>query len=257
MCQIWRILKIILRVILKEETKQEDFLGIGCENCHSKTKGFFCGVAPAAIQDLNANKEARTVKRGQILYVEGKPVDGLYCIQSGKVKVIKNIDGKDAIVRISSSGDLLGHYGLFSTNKHFSTATALEDIQLCFLDKKLIFQLMEKHQDISSLFIKKLCYEMSSTKAKLSSIMNKNIRERLAELLLTLSESYGEANEDRIKLEIRLTREEMASMIGTVNETVTRFITEFKSDGIIEEEDKVIYITNQEKLMKVARVTHA
>lgn len=87
--------------------------------------------------------------------------------------------------------------------------------------------------------------------------MNKNIRERLAELLLTLSESYGEVNEDRIKLEIRLTREEMASMIGTVNETVTRFITEFKSDGIIEEEDKVIYITNQEKLMKVARVKYA
>ncbi|MCM2349330.1 MAG: Crp/Fnr family transcriptional regulator [Bacteriovoracaceae bacterium] len=189
--------------------------------------------------------------------MEGKPVDGLYCIQSGKVKVIKNIDGRDAIVRISSSGDLLGHYGLFTTNKHFSTVTALEDVQLCFLDKKLVSQLMQKHPDISSLFIKKLCHEMSSTKTKLSSIMNKNIRERLAELLLTLSESYGEANEDRIKLEIRLTREEMASMIGTVNETVTRFITEFKSDGLIEEEDKVIYITNQEKLRKVARVTHA
>lgn len=133
---------------------------------------------------------------------------------------------------------------------------ALEDINYCYLDKKLIFKLMEKHPDISNLFIKKICHEMNSIKTKLSSVMNKNIRERLAELLVTLSLAYGQIHEDRIKLEIRLTREEMASMIGTVNETVTRFITEFKSDGIIEEEDKVIYITNQEKLMKVARIKY-
>lgn len=171
--------------------------------------------------------------------------------------MVRNIDGKDAIVHISSSGDLLGHYGLFTSNKYLFTVTALEDVQYCFLDKKLTFHLMDKHPDISSIFIKKLCQEAISLKDKLSCMINKNIRERLAELLLKLSESYGEADEDRIKLEIRLTREEMASMIGTVNETVTRFITEFKNDGLIEEEDKVIYITHQEKLMKVARVKHA
>lgn len=230
-------------------------MGIGCESCHSKLKGFFCEVNKKAVDILNTQKQALKFNKGQILYVEGKPAEGIYCIQQGKVKIIKKTcEQKEAIVHLRGPGDITGHYGLFGSNKYLSTATALEDCQVCFIGKNTLKDLMPKHPEITERFIAKLSIEMNEAEKKLSSMINKNVRERLAEQLLNLAHLYGEEKDERIKLEVKLTREEIALMIGTVNETVTRLFTEFKADGMIEEHDKVIYITNKERLMKTARL---
>ena len=97
---------------------------------------------------------------------------------------------------------------------------------------------------------------MGVAEKKLSSLHQKNVRERLAELLISLKASHGVKENGRWKLDIKLTREEMATMIGTANETLIRFMTEFKEAGIIEQEGKVIFIKDENELLNWANINY-
>ena len=97
---------------------------------------------------------------------------------------------------------------------------------------------------------------MGAAENKLTSLHQKNVRERLAELLLLLEQTHGEDVEEGRKLNIKLTREEMATMIGTANETLIRFISEFKDEGLIEQKGKTIILTNKEKLADWANLAY-
>ena len=105
--------------------------------------------------------------------------------------------------------------------------------------------------------IEKLSTDMGAAENKLSSLHQKNVRERLAELLLLLKESHGVIGDDgRTLINLKLTREEMATMIGTANETLIRFISEFKEAGLIEQEGKKIFILNEKDLIEWANVAY-
>ena len=95
-----------------------------CEHCESKTKGIFCELTGPDLGGLSKNKIENIFKKGQTLFVEGNPPFGLYCISKGNVKVTKTGDlGKDAIVRVASAGDVLGHRSLFTGENYQATAT--------------------------------------------------------------------------------------------------------------------------------------
>jgi len=229
-----------------------------CKNCPSLTKGVFCSLGEQELSQLSQNKVSNVYKKGQTLFVQGNHPFGLYCISTGNIKVTKiGSDGKESIVRIASGGDVLGHRSLFTDQYYMATATALEDTKVCFLDKKYILKVIQEQPSVSMKVIEKLSTDMGAAESKLSSLHQKNVRERLAELLLLLKESHGEKLEDgRIKINIKLTREEMATMIGTANETLIRFISEFREAKLIEQEGKVIFITNEEELLEWANLAY-
>lgn len=228
---------------------------LNCENCQSRGKGIFCDLEHASLDEVSKNKVMNTYKKGQVIFYQGNPAFGLYCINSGKIKITKTgNDGKESIVRLATGGDVLGHRSLFSNENYSATATALEDTAICFLDKKFIFKAIQEQPTIAMNIIQKLSREMGSAEAKSANMFQKNVRERLAELLLTLGQSYGVKENERTRIDIKLTREEIASMIGTASETVIRFMTEFKDEGLIEQEGKVIYITDEEGLLGLANL---
>lgn len=229
-----------------------------CQNCPSKGSGVFCDLQDTELDEISQHKVTNTYKKGQTLFVQGNHPFGLYCINSGNIKVTKTgPDGKESIVRIVKGGDVLGHRSLFTSDFYTATATALEETKVCFIDKKYILKVIEEKPSVSLHIINKLSRDMGAAENKVSSFHQKNVRERLAELLLLLKESHGEKSEDgKIKLDIKLTREEMATMIGTANETLIRFISEFKDEGLIEQEGKTIIISNEEKLIDWANLNY-
>jgi CRP-like cAMP-binding protein len=98
---------------------------------------------------------------------------------------------------------------------------------------------------------------MGAAEERISSLHQKNVRERLAELLLILKESHGiKTDSGSWRLDLKLTREEMATMIGTANETLIRFMTEFKNEGLIAQDGKVIYILKEEELINWADLSY-
>jgi CRP-like cAMP-binding protein len=198
-----------------------------CETCSSRNKSIFCDINENVLADLDRNKVSNDYKRGAKLFLEGNPPFGLYCINSGKVKLSKiGNDGKESILRIAGPGSVIGHRSLFSNEDYMATATALEDAHICFIGKKQIFEIVKENPNVAMQIIQTLGREMGEAEQKSAALFQKNVKERLAELLLTLKETYGLTEGPRCKLDIKLTREEMASMIGTSSETVIRMMTE-------------------------------
>lgn len=228
-----------------------------CENCVSREEGIFCDMALDELSDVSHHKISNTYKKGQTLFVQGNHPFGIYCISKGNIKLTKiGIDGKETIVRIVHGGDILGHRSLFTDDNYSATATAMEDTEVCFIDKKFILKVIENNPTVALSIINKLSRDMGTAEKKLTSLHQKNVRERLAELILSLKASHGVKEGKRWKIELKLTREEMATMIGTANETVIRFMTEFKEAGIIEQEGKVLYVTDEEELLNWANINY-
>jgi CRP-like cAMP-binding protein len=233
------------------------FSNLTCENCQSRDKGIFCQLEQVALQNVSHNKVTNSYKKGQTIFFQGNPPFGLYCINSGKIKVSKlGNDGKESIIRIAGPGDVLGHRSLFSQENYSATATVIEDAAICFLDKKFILKAVEKEPTVALNIIQKLSKEMGAAEARNAALSQKNVRERLAELLLILKNSYGIQEDHRWRLDIKLTREEMASMVGTANETIIRFFSEFKDEGLIEQEGKIIFIKDENRLIEFANLNY-
>lgn len=231
---------------------------LSCQNCQSSADGIFCGLQEEDITDVSRHKVANKYRKGQTLFVQGNHPFGIYCISTGNVKVTKTgLDGKESIVRICKGGDILGHRSLFTEEFYSATATALDDVTLCFIDKKFVMKAIQEHPSVGLNIINKLSRDMGAAEGKLASLHQKNVRERLAELLLVLKEGHGEKLDDgRYRIGLKLTREEMATMIGTANETLIRFISEFKDEGLIEQEGKTLFIKNEEKLFDWANINY-
>lgn len=228
-----------------------------CENCVSKNEGIFCDLHIPEMDEISQYKINNTYKKGQTLFVQGNHPFGIYCISSGNIKLTKTgLDGKETIVRIAQGGDILGHRSLFTEDNYSATATAMEDTHVCFIDKKFILKIIEKNPSVALNIINKLSRDMGTAEKKISSLHQKNVRERLAELILSLKVTHGVLEEGHWKIDLKLTREEMATMIGTANETLIRFMTEFKDAGIIEQIGKTIYIKNEEELLNWANLNY-
>lgn len=226
-----------------------------CDLCPSKDKGIFCNLEKHTINDISINKVMNVYKKGQTIFYQGNPPFGLYCVSSGKIKISKmGNDGKESIVRIAGPGDVLGHRSLFSNENYTSTATVIEEATVCFLDKQYIYTSLQNNSKMAMNLIEKLSKEMNAAESKNASMSQKSARERLSELLLEFMKTYGVEENNRIRLNIKLNRDEIASMVGTAHETIIRLISELKQEGILEQEGKVIFIKDQKKLAQFANV---
>ncbi len=234
------------------------FKSVSCDKCHSVEKGIFCDLEQAALAEVSHNKVMNSYKKGQTIFFQGNPPFGLYCIAQGKIKVSKvGNDGKESIVRIAGPGDVLGHRSLFSKESYSATATVIEDAAICFLDKNYIYGALKTDPTIALNLIQKLSKDMGAAESRNASLSQKSARERLAELLLTFMKNYGQDETDgRVRLDIKLNRDEIASIVGTAHETIIRLISEFKDEGILEQEGKTIFILDDEKLLEFANLDY-
>lgn len=227
-----------------------------CSNCSSLCASIFSGLDKTKLDSWDDNKTSLIFKKGQSLFLQGSPPNGIFCIKSGLVKVTQmGSDGKESIVRLCKPGDTVGHRSLFSQQTYQSSATAIELTKICFFDKSFIKQIIAAEPSVAFNMINSLGKDLGEAEHKISSFSHKNVKQRLAELILSLSDSYGQEQDDgRVKISVILKRDEMASMIGTASETLIRFLAELKKENIIEQEGKNIYILDHQKLQVSAAI---
>jgi len=228
-----------------------------CQTCPSRGDSVFCDLVGEELAQLDAHKISNNYKKGQTLFFQGNPPFGIFCVNQGKIKISHTgQDGKESILRIASDGDILGHRSLFSEQYYSATATALEDCTVCFIDKKFILKEIEQCPSVAVNIISQLSKEVGVANDRIVAMSQKNVRERLAELLLVLKETFGKKVDGKWHLDIKLSREEMASMIGVANETLIRFISELKDEGFIEQKGKTIIISNEKGLIDFANIPY-
>lgn len=227
---------------------------IDCEHCESRYKSIFCDLKGEHLDTINEHKSCNIYKKGQTIFSEGFFPQGLYCLNSGKVKVAQAGDnGREQIIRLTKEGDILGYRALLSGDKYSASAVALEDCSICLIPKDIFFKVIESEASLSMQIMKLLSNDLGKAEHKITDLAQKPVRERMAEAILFLKETYGTESDGKT-LNIVLSREEIANVVGTATETAIRLLSEFKTDAIIELQAKKIKIINYNKLVKTANI---
>lgn len=225
-----------------------------CAHCASRHKSIFCDLHAQELEELEYAKGCTNFKKGQIIFSEhGWPL-GLYCINSGKIKLSHaGADGKDQIVRLARDGDVLGYRALLSGDRYSNSAIALDDSNVCFIPKEVFFKLIEKNAALSLQVMRMLSQNLKTAQQRITDMAQKPVRERLAEALLFLKETYG-FEADGMTLNVPVSREDLANMAGTATETAIRLLSDYKQEGLIELPGRKIKFLNLPKLIKVANI---
>ena len=224
-----------------------------CEQCLSRKFSMFSELSEENLCSLSNTKNLITHKKGQILYYEGTKPMGVFCVSSGVVKTFKIAsNGKEQIIRLAKKGDFLGYTALLGEETYSCTTTIVEDANVCFIPKDTFLDLIAKDRTFHQRLTKAICHELGVMEDQLTDATQKTIRERLAFTLLKLCDGYGVEGEKSQKIDIVLTREEIAALVGTATETVIRLLSEFKKDKLITFEGKKIVVQNKARLAKLA-----
>jgi CRP/FNR family transcriptional regulator, polysaccharide utilization system transcription regulator len=226
---------------------------ISCELCLNAFHRFFSVLDKADLLYLNDQKEQKTYKKGQVIYDEGQKSNGVYCIKEGQVKVFKNgFDGRERVVRIVFPGDFLGLRALLSGHDHTTTATTLEDTSVCFIHKSDFLQLIVKYPEFSQRLIQELSSLLDKAESRLIAIAHRPVRERLAETLLFLLESFHNTSPAYPPPYLNLSRLDIANIIGTTPETIIRLLSQLKQEHIISIKGRKIMVLDRPRLEFIA-----
>lgn len=239
-------------MILKECTHRRQG---SCLACPSRQNSIFSNISSEHIQELDKHKITNLYRKGQFLFHEGTPALGAYCVLDGQIKVLKNSEnGKETITKLAASGDILGLRGVLTEKNHPASAKVMQDSQICFIDRKYFRDLIKKSPMAGSNLIFRLAQEVSKLETQVEEMTTKSVRQRLAQLLIGFCKTYGEKRGSEIFIDLKITRSEIASMIGTTPETVIRTMSDIGQSGIIRQNSKKIFVTDIEALVDEAGI---
>jgi CRP/FNR family transcriptional regulator len=224
-----------------------------CQFCSSQVKSAFADLPNSAKDKLSHLKTCVSFRKGQVIIHEGARPQGVYCIHKGKVKLYTlGTEGKEQIIKFFTDGQLIGYRSLLSDEPFSASATALEDTFACYIPKSSFFKVIEDNPKFSLELLKLSCHELGEAGKMITSLAQKNVKERLAEILLILRATFGEDEEGY--LDISLSREEIANMVGTATESVIRLISELKKEGYITSKGKRIALADKRALQQIASI---
>jgi CRP-like cAMP-binding protein len=183
------------------------------------------------MQDFILQKNNFSCKKGQQFMIEGAPMQGLYFIYKGKVKVLKTgIYGKEQIVRLTKEGGTVGFRGFGTSNRYLIGAAALEDTVLCNFSNEVIQDILKSIPEFTYAMMLFYAEELNKSENNVKKISQMNVRERVIDTLLYLLKKFGQTNN---LININLSRKEIADFAGTTDEQVTRIFSSLKKEGLI------------------------
>jgi len=228
---------------------------LDCQTCKFRMRSVFSELAPDELELINNSKTCSIYKKGQIVFHERAYPHGLFCVNDGKIKLIRaGNDGKEQIVHLAKNGDVMGYRALLSGDKYSCSAVTMEDSSLCFIPKSVFTGMVEKSPRLALQMIRLLSNELKEAEKNITNFAQKPVKERLAQSLLLLKETYG-FEVDNMTLNIAVTREEIANIAGSTRETIARTLSEMNEDKIVELIGKKIKILQLKQLIEIANIT--
>jgi len=220
---------------------------------HSGPLKFWTALSDSELNKLSSHTSRITYKKGQILFYQGTRPMGLFCVHSGKVKVSQSTPkGGEQILYISKEDDFLGYRALLSEEYYAATATVTEESYISFIPKEDFLSAVSENPVFLQKLLNEVCKHLGQMEKKLTQFSSFSVRERLAGTLLTLKQAYGVEGMTCTLIDLSLTRQELANLVGTATETLIRLLSEFKTEGLIKLEGRKISVVDEKRLVKAA-----
>jgi len=191
----------------------------------------------------------RKYKKGRIIFMEGEPGEAFFYIKSGLVKISKlSRDGREHILHVLNEGHVFAEVTLFSNTEYPATAEVLEDAEIGIIKNEDLEKVIKENPDLSLQMIKYLNKRLVEAHMKIRNLALYDTYERTAQALVKLAEDYGKKSSKGVNLDINISRQELANIVGTTRETVIRALTAFKKERLIGIEKNTITIIDLESL---------
>lgn len=209
----------------------------------------FHDLSPDELDSLSQLARIRNYKKNMIVFMEGEPGEALFFVISGKVKISKTTeDGREQILHLLQRGDVFAEVVLIDGGPYPATAEVIEMGQIGMLLNNDVENLVRSNPDIAIKLLKIMSKRLRMAQRQVRDLALKDTYGRLAGMLLMLGKEHGAETPEGVKIELPLSRQELANLIGTTRETVTRILGDFKKYKCIELEKQAILIIDQAKL---------
>jgi CRP/FNR family transcriptional regulator len=205
-----------------------------CQTCKSRTNGYFCQLTAPALKDFQEIRSSTTYPEGAVLFLEKQEPRGIFMLCAGEVKLsISSRGGKTLILRIAKPGEVLGLMATVSGMPYEVTAETIHPCQVAYIRREDFMRFMAKHPEAYQGILRQMTSLYQGACNQLRTVgLSASAPEKLARLLLDWS-AGGKETDHGTQVRLPLTHEEIAEMIGTTRETVTRTLSEFKSSRLV------------------------
>ncbi len=226
-----------------------------CLTCQVREEHLFCNLSRPAVQKLNEIKSTAVYPKSAMLFIEGQQPRGVFVLCTGKAKLsTSSSDGKTIILKISEPGDVLGLNATISNRPYEATAEMVEPGQANFIARDALLQFLREHGEVALRVAEQLSRNYYSAYEEIRTLgLSNSPSEKFAKLLLAWS---GDAahSADLPHVKLTLTHEEIAEMIGTTRETVSRLFSEFKKKQLLQVKGSTLIIRNK---LALERMVHS
>jgi len=225
-----------------------------CLNCHLRCNSFFCDLSPESIEDFNRIKHAAVFPEHAVVLVEGQNPWGVFILCQGRVKLsTTSREGKTLIVRIAEAGEVLGLHAVVTGGQYELTVETMQPCQLNFVGREDMLHFLNTHTDASLHAIQHLARDCSDSYGVVRTIgLSHSVSERFARFLLETA-ADGEVSNGKVRVRLAMTHEEIPQLVGTSRETITRLLSEFRKNAMVELKGSTLIIHNRPALKNLVR----
>jgi CRP/FNR family cyclic AMP-dependent transcriptional regulator len=226
-----------------------------CTTCTVDRAGRFCELSTTSLGTLDAMKFTSVYPKGSVLFVEGEDPRGVFILCSGRAKLTtSSSEGKTLIVKIVEAGEILGVSASILNTAYEVSAETIEPTQVNFVNRADFLRLLSTHGDAAMRTAQQLSATCQSSQREIRSLgLSQTTSEKVAKLLLDWCDK-GEETPKGMRLKVLLTHEEIAQMIGTTRETVTRILNDFKRRKIIDVKGSTVLVPKMAGLMDMVTI---
>lgn len=201
---------------------------------------------------LTTHKSEQLYAKGEIIFREGSTPSGIFFITEGKIKKYKvDKEGKEQIIYVANTGELIGYHAILAEDRYPDSAATLEESRIAFIPKEDFMAALHQSEILSRRLLKTLSHEFAVLANSLSMFAQKSVRERLALQLIVLREKYKVNFQPGMPVEINMSRDDLANLVGTARENIVRVLGEFKEANILETRGRKIIVHDVKKLIAI------
>lgn len=227
-----------------------------CVTCPVREEHLFCNLSAKALQKLNEIKSTAIYPKSAMLFIEGQQPRGVFVLCAGRVKLsTSSKEGKTIITKLSDPGDVLGLNATISNRPYEVTAEMVEPGQANFIARDAFLQFLRENGDVAVSVAEQLSRNYYTAYEEIRTLgLTSSPAEKFAKLLLSWSSESknGAKNGDNgSQIRLTLTHEEIAEMIGTTRETVSRLFSEFKKKQLLQVKGATLTIRNKAALQRM------
>ena len=212
----------------------------------------FAGLSWKEMRHLQRITKMEAYAQGDMIYLPGVPGDSVYLLKKGKVKISRvNEDGREILLTILERGEIFGEVEALNEEPRETLVRAMENTLVCEMARKDFDFYVMAYPYVGGRIIKLMGVRLRTIETRIGDLVFKSAPARLATVLLSLAESVGECENHGIRLQARLTHQNLANLMGASRETVSSLISRFSQHGLIVQEHRHIVILDKNRLTQV------